>query len=150
MNTQYFINKFQATPEEKWCTGRLENEEGQHCANGHCGVDSVRNIIYTGGFSIIVSCETVFTEESKAFQKVISRLDISPSTGFEMNYDLKIEDQEYSVKAAIINNGHSSKYQQRTPKQRILAALNDILLLEEQDKAVERTNKLLSQSLELV
>jgi hypothetical protein len=32
----YFINKFDAIPDEKWTTGSYENEYGQRCAIGHC------------------------------------------------------------------------------------------------------------------
>lgn len=33
----YFIAKFEAIPEEKWCTGVFENHVGQKCALGLCG-----------------------------------------------------------------------------------------------------------------
>lgn len=33
----YFINKFEALPRNKWCEGTLTNAFGQHCALGHCG-----------------------------------------------------------------------------------------------------------------
>ena len=40
-DVDYFINKFEAIPEEQWCTGAFslcdENENTQHCALGHCG-----------------------------------------------------------------------------------------------------------------
>ncbi len=37
MNKEYFINKFEAIPEDQWCTGDFEDTEGRHCAAGHCG-----------------------------------------------------------------------------------------------------------------
>ena len=33
----YFIAKFEAIPEEQWCSGDYSNSHGQHCAAGHCG-----------------------------------------------------------------------------------------------------------------
>jgi hypothetical protein len=33
----YFINKFEAIPEEKWCIGEFINQKDQCCALGHCG-----------------------------------------------------------------------------------------------------------------
>lgn len=32
----YFIDKFQNIPENKWCIDRYENSSGQKCAQGHC------------------------------------------------------------------------------------------------------------------
>lgn len=34
----YFISKFEAIPEERWCTDLYEGSNGTHCALGHCGV----------------------------------------------------------------------------------------------------------------
>lgn len=34
----YFIAKFEAIPEEKWCVAYLDAGDGVHCALGHCGV----------------------------------------------------------------------------------------------------------------
>lgn len=36
-NVDYFINKFQAIPEEKWISGAFINAKGNCCALGHCG-----------------------------------------------------------------------------------------------------------------
>ena len=33
---EYFIKKFEAIPEEKWCMGRITDDQGRHCAMGHC------------------------------------------------------------------------------------------------------------------
>ena len=35
----YFIAKFEAIPEDKWCT-HTYGKDGHHCALGHCG-DSI-------------------------------------------------------------------------------------------------------------
>ena len=32
----YFLEKFDAIPEEKWTTRAFSNDEGQRCAEGHC------------------------------------------------------------------------------------------------------------------
>lgn len=34
----YFINKFNAIPEEQWCMGRLSDYQSGKCVLGHCGV----------------------------------------------------------------------------------------------------------------
>lgn len=33
----YFINKFEAIPEEEWMTQRYNDDLGRRCAYGHCG-----------------------------------------------------------------------------------------------------------------
>lgn len=41
---QFFINKFDAIPDEKWCMGKTVNDEGQHCAIGHAKPDEIYSI----------------------------------------------------------------------------------------------------------
>lgn len=36
-DVDYFIRKFEAIPEEKWCVGAYEDGMGRRCAYGHCG-----------------------------------------------------------------------------------------------------------------
>lgn len=42
-DVDYFINKFEAIPDEKWTTNKYERN-GQYCAYGHCGM--------RGGFAV--------------------------------------------------------------------------------------------------
>lgn len=32
----YYINKFESIPEEEWCTDKITDNSGRHCALGHC------------------------------------------------------------------------------------------------------------------
>lgn len=32
---KYFIKKFEAIPEEKWCVGLIDGDDGAHCTLGH-------------------------------------------------------------------------------------------------------------------
>lgn len=41
-DVNYFINKFENIPENKWCIGSYEYK-GNHCAYGHCGVRANHN-----------------------------------------------------------------------------------------------------------
>jgi len=34
----YFIAKFEAIPDNKWCVEKFTDEKGRCCALGHCGV----------------------------------------------------------------------------------------------------------------
>jgi hypothetical protein len=86
----YFITKFEAIPEEKWCSGHHEDDIGRHCAAGHCG-----------------ERDDIHTDESQAL------CDLIPYRPFWGG-------------VAQINDGLNDRYQQPTPKQRILAALRDI------------------------
>lgn len=112
-DVQYFINKFEAIPEDEWVVGALIRGH-KLCANGHCGVR-----VYTEG-----------TEESKAMFFIfkdmhLSSTDYGKPTWLESSPTSAVYGQ-YSDAAANINDGYSLEYQQKTPKQRILAALYDI------------------------
>lgn len=105
MNVDYFINLIEDTPEERFCVDYLTNDEGQHCINGLCGAHPCA---YT-------------TKKTAALQKVFSVLNIHYKSGVCV-----IDHAEgYSIKAAIVNNGMCTEYQQPTIKGRLLAALND-------------------------
>lgn len=124
MDAQYFIDKFEAIPEERWCVLRLYDEDKQQCcANGHCGV---RNLPWG----------RILTAESMALYQLFLKLDICCS-----EYD----DDNYSISAARVNNGNVERYQQPTPKQRILAALRDIQLIEQQEAALKETEKIVAE-----
>lgn len=61
-DVDFFINKFSKTPAKKWAVGQFENEIGQCCANGLCGVRGP-------------DWRTISeSNESKALQKVFSVL----------------------------------------------------------------------------
>lgn len=114
-NVDYFINKFEAIPEEKWCTGDFNlidiNGNITYCANGLCGVyfNKQEYIVYKTG-------------EALALAEILSQLKIT--------CDHTYKDPIYAT-TAIINDGHTAEYQQPTPKQRILAALYDIKRIEQ-------------------
>lgn len=94
----YFIQKFQAIPEGKWCTGSWEHL-GRHCADGFCGSRSVGS-------------KLVQTEEGVQLAKLLMPL---------------MPNEYESTIIFVINDNHQqSPYRQPTPKQRILAALHDI------------------------
>lgn len=122
-NTEYFIKKFSAIPEERWIIGLFNDDQGRSCANGHCGVVGKIHFDETPS----KTNRLTLTLESIALQKVFSILKIALSFRED-----KVEGDEYSCKAANINNGNCKKYPQATPKQRILAALRDVKMLEEQ------------------
>jgi len=91
-NVDYFINKFEAIPENEWHTGHYSNYDNTaHCALGHCG-EGIHK-----------------TKESKHLSILIRT---------------NLDDRHFAV--PNINDGENEKYQQPTPKQRILAALYDI------------------------
>lgn len=63
-DVDYFIKKFSAIPDDKWCTNVTTNDIGQHCAYGHCGLsgasaisenhegDALRDLFRINGFSV--------------------------------------------------------------------------------------------------
>jgi len=119
----YFIKKFEAIPEDKWCEGAWSNSKGANCANGHCGIEA-------NGL--------LKTNQSINLKKVFSPIVIHGETGILLtdssNYD-------FSFKALYINDNSTKEYQQPTPKQRILAALYDIKKMQE-PKHIDITKEL--------
>lgn len=100
----YFINKFQIIPENKWVVGDW-GFNGSHCANGHCGVAS--NICTHG------------TVQSRALAKLFQLIRLTTIGGHSFY-------AYHWSRVAVVNDGQTNEYQQPTPKQRILAALYDI------------------------
>lgn len=97
-DVDFFIKKFEAIPEEKWCRGDRQNDKGQRCAHGHCYPEDADELQLSGfGFK---------NEDENSLIKLAKEAGYS---GF-----------------APINNGEDQRYQQDTPKQRMLAVLNDI------------------------
>jgi len=143
MDVQYFINKFEAIPEEKWCIDFFEDENDRHCVNGHCGVNAYAMRIV----GIIFSIDIESTEESEALYKVLLPLNVTLMRNISPGkYGRIVNDRQYSTTGAIINNGDCLEYQQDTPKQRILAALRDIQSLEQEEKAIQQTKQILEEN----
>jgi hypothetical protein len=94
----YFIAKFESIPEDKWLESDLY-VNGRSCALGHCGHR--------------INAETV-NEETSALVSLFIKIFRNPHTPgvFEPVWG--------------VNDGFDNRYQQSTPKQRILAALWDI------------------------
>lgn len=115
----YFIDKFAAIPEDQWAMGTF-NHGGRKCVNGHCGAR----------YAHIVQEQT---GEVAGLQKVLFPLceDVELPGTHRKEYEMTTR---YSVTAAKINNGTDDRYQQATPKQRILAALADIKRMEQEKK----------------
>lgn len=104
-DVDYFISKFEKIPEEKWIIKVFNSPDGRRCAYGHCGVDGrefYENI----------------TEEFKALQIIDSQIKGDPEL-------LLTPIKTTTSFLAQVNDGINVKYQQPTPKQRILAALYD-------------------------
>lgn len=94
----YFIKKFEAIPEEKWTT-KSYGSDGVHCALGHCMGNKY----------------TLTNSEIETLVKL---------TGLCFGYT-EFEGGD-STLIANINDGLNSNYKQETPKQRVLAFLNDL------------------------
>lgn len=106
----YFLDKFSKIPEELWCIKALQNfSEGfeQRCFIGWC---------YPAGVDVEKQSEQgIYCEENMASARLFTKLK-----------SLRSE----------INNGEDPKYQQPTPRQRILAALRDIKALQDVETKV--------------
>lgn len=100
-DVDYFIRKFEAIPEEMWCTHLRYGGGGTHCALGHIEASS--------------------TNSGKE----------------EFEFKMLMQGNQTSLTVVRINNGDDGRYQQPTPKQRILAALYDIKKLNSEPLAQE-------------
>jgi len=109
----YFINKFEAIPEKDWIVGIFMDHHGRCCAQGHC----IFNRGYYDPMEVIIQRATPTSE-------VYSLISLF---GFR-----KVGIDEHII-IALINNGDDPRYQQPTPKQRVLAALYDLKAKEEQE-----------------
>lgn len=97
MNVDYFIKKFEAIPEEAWCTGAYERC-GRCCVLGHCGFHT--------------------TEDAKG----LSTLHIQAPEGVALTELFYAS----GLSCTRVNDGEDYDYMQSTPKARILTALRDI------------------------
>lgn len=103
-DVDYFIKKFEAIPESNWAVyTQYDLETGARCAFGHC---TTRKSDYMDGDT---------TLEGQSLMSVFN------DAGFVQGTCKWITD---------VNNSPSNFYPQSTPKQRILAALNDIKKLQ--------------------
>lgn len=126
----YFIKKFEAIPEGKWCSFQQDNGRGQNCALGHCnrGVeyDALVNFCYSTPFK-----GTFIPSKSWAAQFGIV---ITPHYANPNRWT----PQEAWI--ADVNNGSYAEYQQPTPKERVLACLYDIKAKQEAENTDESVN----------
>ena len=116
----YFINKFEAIPEDEFCVGHFKSEDGRRCFLGHTmSTEMIYKVLSAGGDD--TGCTNYqFTEyelkhkmaETKALCVLIA--------------DGRKDKGAGSHRAILINNGKHPDYQQPTPKQRVLAALRDL------------------------
>lgn len=91
-DVDFFIKKFDAIPEEQWCTEEFTDVSGACCVYGHCGLSWGR-----------------------------------PSHMSDMLEDIFMV--AFGVDAAYVNDcrpGDDPRFQELTPKQRVLAALYKI------------------------
>lgn len=109
-NVDYFINKFEAIPEYHFTTHLFENQNGQKCPAGHCGVTHQHTV----------------TPEGIALKQVLINLPITSKRSGTLIVDAF---STFPYKASCISDGLTKEYDQATPKQRILAALNDVKLM---------------------
>lgn len=97
---QYFIDKFSAIPEDKWCSYTQQDNQGRRCAIGHCLPTKERRMLKSGDY--------LFPEDGSATEE-----------GKALNI---LSLQCLGTYIAMINNGNDHRFQQPTEKQRVLAA----------------------------
>jgi len=115
-DVDYFIKKFEAIPERRWTTkvfSKVDSFIGlfeKNCAQGFCMPKKERknSRINLGRYSFSLRQDNFPEWHALVFL-----------------FDENAHKSKY-IKVGVINNGEDHRYQQPTPKQRILAALYDI------------------------
>lgn len=101
----YFIDKFNAIDSNDIGVGSI----GNHCALWHCGLE---------GDKYFIGDEPIHTDESLALCTILE-----PIVNNHRKYKLPTDDHEI---VWSVNDGNDSYLVGNTPKERILACLNDI------------------------
>lgn len=110
-DVNYFINKFSKIPEKRWITDTFVGVNPlNRCARGFCLTAKSAFKAWRGKDAVEVLRE--YNEELVALDGLFGQV----SEG---------------IVIALINNGWVKEYQQATPKQRVLAALQDLKLEQE-------------------
>lgn len=104
----YFINKFEAIPEDNWLIREFMDDKGSCCVMGHC------DYTYNNGLTERGCLEELFKQGLHAYVP----------NSFNSCYYVE----------QAINNGDHPDYKQPTPKQRILSALYDIKKMQEREE----------------
>lgn len=117
-DVNFFINKFEAIPENKWCVRQWRSFMGQYCAQWHCMTD--KTITYLTKKSIILDNGPYYKPTEKETNTILAEVKALTKIFGKSNTYI-----------ADINNGDDPEYQQDTPKKRILAKLYDIKKLQE-------------------
>lgn len=78
-DVDYFLDKFSRIPEEMWCVGSLQNDDGARCALGHTiNCKNVYTALHGG---------TVHQPELMAFREIFFHLGVvGINNGFDPNY----------------------------------------------------------------
>jgi hypothetical protein len=108
---EYFIRKFEAIPEEKWCVNEFRAGR-KKCALGHCGVRA-NTPVKVDAVDHFGSCPWGIPA-ADALHRLVG--------------------QHFSSGVGHINDGEHPLFKQPTPKARILAALSDILVREKTER----------------
>lgn len=92
----YYLNKFNAIPEDRWMTGAYTDYDGRCCALGHCG----------------------------AYKDVcVDRAEVDDLLHLTVNYNTNIPNGTAGICIISVNDGKHSSFKQATPKKRVIAAL---------------------------
>lgn len=119
----YFIKKFEAIPEDSWCTGQfVDHFSGQRCAQGHCLMNYKNN--------------EAIDDRLDAWCRLNFKV-LHPDVDTEIYHFLELFESA-NINVADVNNGNHFCFTQPTPKQRILAALYDIKNLQDIDTGAKR------------
>lgn len=121
-DVNYFINKFEKIPSKKIIPGEQSDGKGGHCVYGWCMKPEDLGPYTDKGYGHK-------TKEGLALTELLSSIPNMTPSRDNLGYSFT-RCSPYSSTPARINNGEVAEYQQATPKERILAALQDVKSLQ--------------------
>lgn len=122
-DVDYFIKKVESIPEENWTTGEYHNISGACCMHGHCGTGTTDSSASIESMALYKIFKKLNITDKDVKENVVSRDSLTAI--IRMN-DMSVLLGDPCDVVIFINDGYISKYQQTTPKERILAALKDV------------------------
>jgi hypothetical protein len=85
-NKRYFLEKFKAIPESKWCVDNFTNFNGQRCALGHCGAGTHNATDESFALRCLLPCSVAAINDGEVArfhqptpkQRIIAALELLP------------------------------------------------------------------------
>lgn len=114
----FFRSFFASKPESTWCVNQLRDGQGRYCANGHTAS--------SGQWGPFAMTPTAMTRALIALLRPLG-VGVPPINTLCTNGEWRECSVEDVTASAAINNGQHPRYQQPSPRARVLKAIDDLI-----------------------